>query len=319
MKRALIFTFSKRFVNTADILIKSVHVPDNLDIDVYPLYLAEDSDDVCSLTYEDTDNIYIESIVRTSTSGDVFLKDVFDDRLSEERSPVDNKWIQKIDSDEFESRSLLYNRAKELIDDGYDQIVICDADYFILNSDRFLEILNTAPGDTITGQFDEVYRSTDLIPDMLQTDPTVISSIPDLDKYMKIQGECIQTITMSSDEFKSNVKGLLSRLADISPGDWMWDMYRMTISSYVSEAGCCNNISKSAQLSAIFACIGQCVDGTTVDAEPDNVLEMTSVEILNMVQSHMEEEDSKFKEYHSVSDSQIKTLITDIEKLKTYF
>lgn len=300
-KRAFVFTFSKDLINLTDILIRSID-DSRLHYDIFAIYIPVDDSDTCTWV-PPVDNITIETTPMKTSPDNIYCKDNFDERLSETRNPLKNNWIKKISAQWFESRKVLYNKALELMDSGYDQITVTDADFFITDTKELDRVLTTAPDDSITAQFCTVNNRSQLVPDMLANNPDILKLIPERDTYTKMDGECIHTITVKSPEFKEKLRQFYTDQGDMTPGDWMWDMYRQGISLFVTENNCANIIDREHQLSFVFAAISYCIDGITADYEPvDWVTNHTPLFILEQVRAGAATPGSVIRTHHSCAD-----------------
>lgn len=281
-KRALVFTFNDQLYSLTELLLKSVDY-ESLDYDIYGLYLPSEENPTCEYDFG-VDSLTIENVNLTSSNENIYAKDCYDARLCVDRNPLKNNWIKMISAQWFESRKLLYEKTAALINDGYNQVTVTDADFFITDPVELHRVLSTAPGDTITAQVFENMTKQEMIPDMLESNVEFVNSIPDYDRYYKLDGECIHTVTITSDSFRKKAIEFYTTLGNVTPGDWMWDMWRLNLSLFITENNCCNIIARDHQLSFVFAAISYCIEGVTADHEPTEwVSQRSAAEILDAV------------------------------------
>lgn len=300
-KRAFVFTFNNRLLSLTDLLLKSIDY-DCLKYDIYALYIPSDDAPSCPVEF-DVNNCHIENVTITSSSDNIYKKDNYDARFHTSRNPIKNRWIKLISAQWFESRKVLYEKVIELIDLGYDQITVSDSDFFICSPEGLNDVLTTAPDDTLTAQMFVGVEKRDLIPDMLENNYDFVTSIPDYDSYYKMDGECIHTITIGTEQFKKTAKEFYKKQACIPPGDWMWDAWRLGIGLFVTENNCANVITRDHQLSFVFAAISYCIPNVTADHEPEGwVCTKTSEQILDAVYTAADDPGSVLRKLHTSND-----------------
>lgn len=316
-RRALVFTFNDQLYSLTELLLKSVDY-DFLNYDIYGLYLPSEENPTCKHDFN-MKNLVIEPVELTTSSENIYAKDCYDSRMVVSRNPLRNNWIKMISAQWFESRKILYEKAATLIKDGYNQVTVTDADFFITDPDELHRVLSSAPGDTITCQLFENVTKAEMIPDMLESNEEFVNSIPDYDRYYKMDGECIHTVTVSSESFREKVIEFYIAQGNITPGDWMWDMWRLGIAIFITKNKCANIITRDHQLSFVFAAISYCIEGVTADHEPtDWVMERSAIEILDAVYKAVSSADSLLRKVHSCHEvEEYETLMRQIEVLKT--
>lgn len=296
-RRALVFTFNDQLYSLTELLLRSVDY-DLLNYDIYGLYLPSEENPTCEYDFN-MKNLVIETVELTTSSENIYAKDCYDARMCENRSPLKNNWIKMISAQWFESRKLLYEKTAALIEDGYNQVTVTDADFFITDPVELHRVLSSAPGDTITCQLFENVTKPEMIPDMLESNEEFVSSIPDYDTYYKMDGECIHTVTVSSESFREKAIEFYNTQGNITPGNWMWDVWRLGIGLFITENDCANVIHRDHQLSFVFAAISYCIGGVTADHEPsDWVNQRSAAEILEAVYASACDPESFLRKCH---------------------
>lgn len=238
-KRALNFTFSKRHINLAEILIMTYKKVDPY-IDIHATYVTESKNNVYTVPdYLPTINLYTHIEPDTTST---YRKDILQSNGEDDRNPFHNTWLTSVPKAAFTSRVLLYKKAYELFaSKDYDQVINSSCDRFILNFENLRKILNSATPGTVTALYEDVTDPRDFIPDML-FHKVDINTIPMKEKYTKILCTGFEIYNRGDITTNSKIIELLRELTEIEPADWAWEQYHLVKSLQISLLGYADRI-----------------------------------------------------------------------------